>query len=81
MKTMVQIGAKVDKASMIHLKEYVRGVFKAGREFHMEQDTVVEALKLFQKLGSADHATIHSCTLTNTEGKPPKGCIPDKLES
>ena len=58
MENIITIGGKVDKETADNLKDYMIGIFKAGKEFGMDQSTVVEAIHAVSKVATADHATI-----------------------
>ena len=59
MENIIHIGGRVDKETSNNLKDYVIAVFKAGKEHHMDQSTIVEALHTISNVGSAEHATIN----------------------
>ena len=58
MENIIHIGGRVDKETSNNLKDYVVTVFKAGKEHHMDQSTIVEALRTISNVGSAENATI-----------------------
>ncbi|HDZ15580.1 hypothetical protein LCGC14_1792370 [marine sediment metagenome] len=58
MENIITIGGRVDKETADNLKDYMEGIFKAGRESGMDQSTIVEAIRAVSKVATADHATI-----------------------
>ena len=68
MKTAIRIGG-MDKKTSKHLIDYVTSVFKFGQKYNMEQATIVEALNIFGKVSSADHASIMNCNFTTDHKK------------
>ena len=68
MKTAIRIGG-MDKKTAEHLRSYVKAVFKSGRKHGMDQSTIVEAINLFRKVSSADHASIENCNFSTGKKK------------
>ncbi len=58
MENIITIGGRVDKQTADNLKDYIVAIFKAGKDSHMDQSTIVEAIHAVSKIASADHATI-----------------------
>lgn len=66
MEQMLFIGTKIDKNSAIGIAEFVERVFKSGFENRMEQNTIIEALKLFQKSCSiSPQVNVSGCDFIN----------------
>ena len=64
MENCLFIGTKVDKETAENMGVFVQMVFKAGVDNGMDQSTIVKALELGLRIGSADHTSVSNCVFT-----------------
>lgn len=63
METCINIGGHISKETAENLASCITTIFKAGKDNGMDQTTIVEALRLLQRVASADGATVSNSTI------------------
>ena len=63
METAINVGGKVEKETAELMTKAVVEIFKAGHEYHMDQETVRTALCQFSECVSIEGLTIEGATI------------------
>jgi len=64
MENVIFVGTKIEKDAADNLAIFVDKVFASGKVHGMEQNTIVHALSLIQKIAEVSHNTIERCNFT-----------------
>ena len=64
METGIKIGNSLEKTTSDNLKDIITTVFKIGAETRMEQDTIIEALKLIGRITEVHDISLSGANIT-----------------